>query len=142
MTRRVIRMSLIVATMWTAACDSSSPGMPDNPADPFAGVWSGPITDQQSAGGTLKFELTAGPAGAVSGTWTATFSNPANNNGGAVTSTVALPPPLVFTGRCTQSGPGIVAFTMTAMDGRTLSGTYDGITCNGLLRGTAVVTKQ
>lgn len=142
MTGRLIRVGLIVVTMWVAACDSSSPSTPENPADPFAGVWSGPIADQQSASGTLRFELAAGPAGAVSGTWTATFSNPANNNGGAVTSTVALPPPLVFTALCTQSGRGIVAFTMTATDNRTMSGTYDGITCNGLVRGTAALTKQ
>jgi hypothetical protein len=142
MTGRLIRVGLIVVTMWAVACDSSSPGTPENPADPFAGVWSGPITDQQSASGTLKFELAAGPAGAVSGTWTATFSNPANNNSGAVASTVALPPPLLFTAQCTQSGRGIVAFTMNAADNRAMSGTYEGITCNGLLRGTTALTKQ
>jgi hypothetical protein len=142
MTGRLMRVGLIVATMWAAACDSSSPGTPENPADPFAGVWSGPITDQGSASGTLRFDLVAGPAGAVSGTWTAMFANPANNNGGAVTSTVALPPPLVFTAQCAQSGRGIVAFTMTATDNRTLTGSYDGIACNGLLRGTTVLTKQ
>jgi hypothetical protein len=142
MTGRLMCLGLIVVTMWAAACDSSSPGTPENPADPFAGAWSGPITDQGSASGTLRFELAAGPAGAVSGTWTAAFANPANNNGGAVTSTVALPPPLVFTAQCTQSGRGIAAFTMTATDNRTLTGSYDGIACNGLLRGTAVLTKQ
>jgi hypothetical protein len=142
MTGRLMRVGLIVVTMWATACDSSSPGTPENPADPFAGAWSGPITDQGSASGTLRFDLAAGSAGAVSGTWTARFANPANNNGGAVTSTVALPPPLVFTAQCTQSGRGIAAFTMTATDNRTLTGSYDGIACNGLLRGTAVLTKQ
>jgi hypothetical protein len=142
MTCRLMRVGLIIATMWIAACDSSSPDAPDNPADPFAGVWSGPITDQDSGNGTLRFELAAGPAGAVSGNWTATFSNPANNNGGAVASTVALPPPLVFTAQCTQSGRGIAAFTMSATDNRMMTGTYSGITCNGLLRGTTALAKQ
>src|SRR5262245_9164710 len=114
MTSRLTRVGLVIVILWIAACDSSSPGAPDNPADPFAGVWSGPIVDEGSASGTLRFDLTAGPAGAVRGSWTATFSNAANNNGGTVTSTVALPPPLVFTAECTQSGRGIVAFTMTA----------------------------
>jgi hypothetical protein len=131
------------AAMLTAGCNSSSPtAPPPNPADQFAGVWSGPINDEAAGTGMLKFVLEAFPAGTVRGTWAATFSNPANDNAGTVSSTVALSP-LAFLGRCPDNGPpgsGII-FTM-ALSGTRMNGNYSTINCAGLRRGTADLAKQ
>jgi hypothetical protein len=142
MASRLVRAGVILATLVASAFCSSTPTEPPNPSEPFAGVWSGPITDEESASGTLRFALEAGQAGSVHGTWTATFSNSSNNNGGTVTSVVALPPPFQFGGECTQAGRGVVIFSMTMTSNRTMSGNYGGVTCNGLRRGTVGLTKQ
>ena len=139
MTSQRIIAVIFLITMLTAGCHSSSPTAL---SDPYAGVWSGPITDDMSGGGTLRFVLSAQPAGAVIGTWTATFSNPANNNGGSVSTTVALGPPLQFGLECTQAGGAGAAIVTMTLAGNRLTGTYAGITCSGLTRGTAELTKQ
>ena len=86
--------------------------------------------------------LQALPAGAVTGTWAATFTNPANDTGGSVSSTVVLSP-LAFLGRCPDNGPpasGIIF--MMALSGDRMNGTYSTINCAGLRRGTAELSKQ
>ena len=112
-----------------------------SPSDPFAGVWLGTIADEGSGSGTLRFALTAQPGGGVVGTWAATFSNRESNNGGTVSATVALTP-IQFALECTQSGErGVAIITMTA-NGKQMSGTYGGVTCNGLRRGTVELSQQ
>ena len=127
---------MMMMTLLLAACHSSNPA---SPSDPFVGVWSGTLNDEVSGLGALTFVLNAGPAGSLTGTWAATFPDPANNNGGTLSATVPLGPPLVFGLDC--AGSGAALFTMTA-NGNHMAGTYESVTCQRLRRGTAELIKQ
>ena len=134
-TRRLLAGQMLLILL-VAGCQSSNPA---SPSDSLAGTWSGVITDEISGAGTIRFDLMAGPGGGVNGTWTSTFANAANNNSGTLSAIVPLGPPLALGLSCTSTGSAL--FTMT-VDGGRMSGTYSGVGCQGLERGTASLTKQ
>jgi hypothetical protein len=131
-------VAIFVVVMVSTGCESRSPTAI---SDPYAGTWSGTIIDDVSGAGALKFALTAQPGGGVIGTWTATFPDAANNEGGSVSATVALMP-VQFMLACLQAAArgGVVA-AMT-VNGNRMTGTYGAVSCNGLRRGRMEVARQ
>jgi len=132
-----MRPRLVAARLFFAmACKSSNP---ISPSDSLGGTWWGPVTDDRSGSGLLTLELAAQPGGGLTGTWSSAFSDTASNNGGTLSAAAPLGSPLVFGMDCAQMGAAL--FTMNVQGSR-MSGTYSGVMCRGLERGTVALTKQ
>jgi hypothetical protein len=135
----------VLSVAWfTVAIINSGCGSARSPttiSDPYAGNWSGPILDEVTGAGTVKFGLVARPGGGVVGTWAAIFPDPSNNEGGSVAATVALVPVQFTLGCSPTAGRGAAIVAMT-INGNRMSGTYSAVGCTGLRRGSVEVTKQ
>jgi hypothetical protein len=69
----------VALAIGTAGCD-------DGGGVSLAGTWSGPIQDSFAGSGTIDFTIEENGS-ALSGTWLATFAEPANTNGGTFSGT-------------------------------------------------------
>jgi hypothetical protein len=134
------RVFMIVGAAALVACSKSS----TEPAPGYvAGSWSGSISDVLVGNGTFTMSL-AQTGDSVTGTWTTTYADTANNLGGLAIGhmigpmlTILLKP--INPPTC-QYGPFEVTASLTA--GTSLSGTYTTVQCTAADSGTVSVTKQ
>jgi len=126
----------VVLSIAIAGCDSGG----DDDDVSLAGTWSGTIQDSISGAGTGRVTI-AQSGSTLSGTWEATFADPANNNGGTLSGT--------FDGQSidltlSPSDPASCPFRVTATlqgDNR-FTGTYAAFDCTVVVTGNLDVTRQ
>lgn len=119
-----------------SSCNSStSPSSND-----ISGSWSGPVSDTTVGAGTLRATL-AQSGSSITGTWSSTYANAANNNAGQITgsrngSSVSL--------TASPSNPTTCPFTATLnlSSATSMSGTYATFNCTLAISGTINVAKQ
>ena len=103
------------------------------------GTWAGSVQDSLAGAGTVRVTL-ASSGSLVTGTWGATFPDPAYNTSGTVNGT-STATSLSLT--VTPSVAGACPFTFTATrSSNQLSGTYATFDCNVSVSGSATVTRQ
>ena len=124
---------LILAVL--VACTEST-----GPTTSLAGNWSGTISSVLYGNGAMAFTL-AQSSKALSGTWSATFANAANNDSGSLSGNVSGSAVSIV---LTPSNPFTCPFNVTAtLSGSTsMSGTYAAFNCTVAASGTFVAAKQ
>jgi hypothetical protein len=107
----------------------------------MVGKWSGTILSNQSGSGTMVFTLVRSDSSSVSGIWSTSFANTANNDSGSMSGTI-VGSGLSFI--LTPSNPNVCPFNATAtLNGAmSMSGMYAAVNCTVAASGTFTVAKQ
>jgi hypothetical protein len=126
--KRLYVTGLLVAVLGLALVPAGCGNSPTAPS-PFAGSWSGEVTDSQVGAGKLNLQLSSIPSDpSVTGNWATAFPIGANDNNGPLVGTVsgssitAVLMPLYNPATCQLSLSATVS-------GSTMTGTYGAPNC-------------
>src|SRR3954466_16232467 len=120
---RHLRFVVVCAALAAAvACGSSTSPSPVN----IAGTWKGTVTDSQLGSGNVTAIINQSNA-AVTGTWSATYTNTANKNAGSLSGTIDGSNVTILLKPSAVNSCGI-QLTATS-DGSTMNGTYSTVQC-------------
>ena|ERR1035437_6925854 len=137
------RLLKIVGTAAFVACGVVACGLVSTAptATDMVGKWSGTILSNQSGSGTMVFTLVRSDSSSVSGIWSTSFANTANNDSGSMSGTI-VGSGLSFI--LTPSNPNVCPFNATAtLNGAmSMSGMYAAVNCTVAASGTFTVAKQ
>lgn len=142
-----VRWGVVAGMLCAIACGGTrTPVQPDDPVATLAGTWVGPVNESPGGGdGRLRLTIAQVDAG-LWGTFALEFPDASFNRAGTTNGIDASPP--FLNGRSPDSadcpegrvlGGSFITLTWTRT-GDTLSGTYDGYACFGLVAGRFTVT--
>lgn len=128
--------ALGLALVLSAACG----GGPAAPSDPYAGVWTGTLQDDQM--GSARLTITLSDTVNLAGSWTADVLGTALSGSVSLVPAFAGDPARRFALTCgTAPAGGSILFT-PSLEGSTLQGPYLGLGCGSLTRGTARLSRR
>jgi hypothetical protein len=137
-------LTVLAAALVLSACGSDSSSPSSTSSTTIGGNWAGTVTSSgrlaQVGVGTLRTSIGQN-GGALSGTWTVSYTNPANNNSGSLTGLVTGSS---VTLTLTSSVPTACPFNVTATlsGSSSMSGTYATFNCTVADGGQFAATKQ
>ncbi len=100
----------------------------------LTGTWSGPIQDSVAGPGTVRFTIEENSP-VLSGTWLATFADPADTNGGTLAGTFDGHT-ITITTTSSLPTPCPLRVTATLQGDHRFTGTYAAFNCSTAVTGT------
>lgn len=136
---------LLSAAILASACSGNDSSGPSSSSSNLAGNWAGTVTSatfvSQVGIGTFRATL-AQNGSSINGSWQTTYSNPANNNAGALTGIITgSSVTLTLTSGVATACPFNATASLNA-GGTGMTGTYATFNCTVADGGQFNVTKQ
>lgn len=129
----------VVFLLMTIVVGAACGGAPA-PSDPYAGVWTGALVDDEVGTGRLTITLSDTPN--LAGSWTAEVTGTTIRGSVSLAPVFAGDPAKRFALTCGVAPIGGSILFVPSLEGSTLQGRYLGLACGNLTRGTARLSRR